>query len=205
MGSRRIYYLLTLVLLLISIILYYYQSIVWYNFLLLGSWLLFDNLAHWKKQKTTLDLITQKKYRLFLEVYSILLIFGILLEIVGSLWLGLWSYPKLWALEPSWLLISISLWGYLSYPFILISFIEMFRFFRTIGNKYLAIIISMATGILIWEIPNVYSQDWVYQINFFSYELFGVNLVVMVGWIILITIPLILDHFILKHKVSQVI
>jgi len=202
--NRKIFYCLTPLLFMVSGLLYYYHSKIWYNFLVFGAWFLFDNLASLRKQKTTLDIIIKKKYKLFLEVYLVLLGFGILIELLGSILLGLWSYPKLWSIEPFWFMLLINIVGYLCYPFILISFIEEYRFFKTIVKRWWAVILSVVVGILIWEIPNVFSRDWIYNIPYFKSELFGVNLIVILGWLILVIFPVLLDHFVLRHKISEV-
>lgn len=170
-----------------SIILYISKSIFWFNTATIGVWLLFDTLSAARKNKTTADLITRKKYGKFVKLYFYLLAFGILIESIGSLLLGLWSYPKLWSLEPLSFLIIANVAGYLFYPFILMSFREMYNFLNSfIRNKITTAILSMIVGILIWEVPNVYSKDWIYKIPYINVEIFHINILVIIGWVILI-------------------
>ncbi len=155
-----------------------------------GVWLFFDNLNHFSGNKTTLDLITKKKYHQFFVLYLVLLLASILIEVIGSIILKLWSYPKLWAYEPLSLLLLVNGWGYLSYPIILMSFKEMYSFVKSFfKNKFVSVIISMLMGIIIWEVPNLFSRDWVYNIPYIHWEIFQINVVVIIGWIILILGP----------------
>lgn len=201
---RKIIFGVAILLLIFSGPLYFYKSIVWYNFAVWGWWLFFDCLSHWQGNKTTLDLILKKKYHDFLKLYGLLLLISVIMEVVVSLVFGLWSYPKLWGIEPPWLLILVNSWGYLSYPIIFISFMEMYAFFYTlIRRKWIAIISFLILGIVIWEVPNIFSQDWVYHIPFVDYNLGGLNLVVIFGWILLLLIPVyVYHHFHLNTKIE---
>lgn len=44
----------------------------------------------------------------------------------------------------------------------------------------------MLLCVLIWEVPNVYSKDWIYRIPYISIEIFHINILVAAGWITLI-------------------
>ncbi len=85
---------------------------------------------------------------------------SILVEVVGSILLNLWSYPKLWSLSPFSLLLLMNAVGYLCYPFIFMSLREMYNFVHSlIKNPGIAVPASMLLGIIIWEVPNIYSKD----------------------------------------------
>jgi hypothetical protein len=188
---KKLSWSLSIVLIILTLILYFLKSPYWYNPAVIGVWLFFDNIAHLQKNKTTLDLIFNQKYKKFLCLYFALLILAVLIEVIGSLVLKLWSYPKLWAIEPLWLMLLINFVSYLFYPFILMSFKEMYVVIKSfIKNKYISCIIFMLLGIIIWEIPNIFSQDWIYNIPFISFEIFHINIIVIIGWIILIVAPL---------------
>ena len=118
---RKIISIISLLLILLSAYLYSLKSIIWFNFAVFGFWFLFDSLAHWRGKKTTLDLLFNKPKK-FAYLYLTLLVLAVLIELIGSLTLHLWSYPKLWAIKPVSLMLFINLLGYLCYPFILISF-----------------------------------------------------------------------------------
>lgn len=196
---RKVIWLISVVCILITIYLYATKSAFWHNFGVVGIWLLFDNLAHLRKRKTTLDLIINKKYKKFFTFYFALLILAILIEVIGSLILKLWSYPILWSYEPLWLLVLVNAWGYLFYPFILMSLRETYNFFNSlIKIRIVDVIISMLLGILIWEVPNVFSQDWIYNIPYITLEIFHINIVVIVGWSILILSPIYIYNKLMK-------
>lgn len=125
-----------------SIILYASGSAFWFNPATVGVWLLFDVLSAARRNKTTFNLIVKRKYGKFFKLYFYLLLLGVLIEVVGSLLLGFWSYPKLWSLEPLSFLIIANVAGYLFYPFILMSFREMYNFLNSfVKNNVMAIII----------------------------------------------------------------
>ncbi len=198
---RRTIFLVAILLLICSGLLYFYKSIVWYNFAVWGWWLFFDCLSHWKGNKTTLDLILQKKYYDFFKLYGLLLLISVIMEVVASIVFSLWSYPKLWEIEPLWLLILVNFWGYLSYPIILISFMETYAFLYTlIRRKWIAVISFLVVGIVIWEVPNIFSQDWIYHIPWVDYNLLGLNVVVIFGWVILLLIPVYVYHYFHLHS-----
>ncbi len=193
---RKLILLVGVLILIISGVLYFYKNVVWYNFAVFGWWLLFDCLSHWQGNRTTLDLILKKKYEDFFKLYGLLLLISIVMEVVASLIFGLWSYPKLWSIKPLGLLILVNLWGYLSYPIIFISFMEMYAFLYTLlRRKWLAVISFLSLGIMIWEVPNVFSKDWIYKIPYISLNLFGLNVVVIFGWVLLLFIPVYTYHY----------
>jgi hypothetical protein len=133
--------------------------------------------------KTTLDLLIDKEYKKFFTLYTFLYFFGFFIELFGRMILSLWNYPTA-------NLFVMNTIGLLGYPFILMSFREAYEFLRSIfKNVILSTIIAMLIGILIWELPNIYSGDWIYVIPYITMEIFHVNLVVAVGWVILIWGP----------------
>ena len=197
---RKIISILTVLLIIISLWLYIDKSPFWYYTGVIAIWFLFDNLSHYVKNNTTLDLLIKKDYKPFFKIYLTLLILSVIIEVIGSLILGLWIYPKLWALVPFWFLLVMNILGYLLYPIILISCIEMFNFFKYLTKNYfLAVISAMLVGIIIWEIPNIFSQDWIYQIPFITGEILRINIVVIIGWAILIIGPVYIKKILLKN------
>ncbi len=190
-NLRKISIIASLILVIISPILFYLKSPVWYYPGVLGVWLLFDNLSHLRKNKTTLDLILKGDYKKFVILYLTLLLFGFLIEGIGSLLLKFWSYPKLWSYEPLSKLIFINTIGYLFWPSILMSFRETFNvLYSLLKNKVLSIVASMIIGIFIWEIPNTFSKDWIYKFPYSNMEIFNINIIIVIAWTILIISPL---------------
>ena len=177
--------------LLLALVLYALRSPVWYNFAVVGWWLFFDNISSRLTNQTTLDLLIHKHYSSFAKLFLILLLAGILLEVSASLLLGLWSYPLLWSLKPMWLMLLINLWGYLCYPLMFMSLWEMYVVMRTlVGRWWIALCGSIFMGIILWEVPNLFSLDWIYHIPFVPWSIFGLNIVIISGWSLLFLIPL---------------
>ena len=125
---------------------------------------------------------------------------GFLIELAGIIFLKLWTYkifnyePTLFSLSPIYLL------GILTYPFILASFRESYKFLEFfLKNKVLTTIVTMFIGIIIWEVPNIFSKNWIYTIPFVGLEIFDINITVIIGWVILIWTPLLIYRY-LKIK-----
>ena len=79
----------------------------------------------------------------------------------------------------------------LLYPFILFSCREMFSWLESITKNYWSALFgSVLLGVIIWEVPNVFSPDWVYVVLFLPLTLFSINILVILGWFFLIIFPL---------------
>ena len=106
--------------------------------------------------------------------------------------LGMWTYP----------LVNINIMntlGMIGYPFILMSFRECYMFVKSIyKNIPFSVLLATLIGIAVWEIPNLWSQDWIYIIPYINLELFRLNVVVLVGWFALILGPVWIYDFLDK-------
>ena len=71
-------------------------------------------------------------------------------------------------------------------------------------KNHISIPISMLLGIVIWEIPNIYSKDWIYTIPYITYEIFHINLVVILGWILLILGPVYIYKILLPKPILTI-
>lgn len=187
--KRLVIWILAFILIIFSTVLYFKENNYWYNYLVLGMLLLFDNLSHLRKNKTTLDLLFDKQYKKFLNLFLALFVLGLLMELIGHFWLNLWHYSYI---NPPREHILSNIIGFLMYPLTLMSFREIFNFVCSFAkNNIASVIVSMLFGIIILEIPNSYSKDWIYTIPYISLEIFGVNILVLIfGWLILIISPL---------------
>jgi len=154
----------------------------WYFPGVIGFWLFFDYFSSKKNKNTAIQIFIKNKKEFF-KLYFLMFMLGCTIETVGRFIFGLWIYPpytNIW-----WDLLNL-----LFYPFILFSFREMYESsLIVIKNKVFAFVVSMFFGILIWEIPNLYSIDWIYTIPFITFEIFKINIVVIFGWSILIAFP----------------
>ena len=190
-NLRTISIILAPVLIILSMILYYQKSPFWLNPAVIGFWLLFDNISYSQNNKTTLDLIINKNYKKFFDLYFLLIILAVFIEGTGSLLLQFWSYPKLWSFQPLSKLIIINIIGYLFYPFIFMSFREMYSFLLSIfKNNIISIALATLLSIIIWEIPNNSSIDWIYKVPFINLEIANINVFIIATWMFLILIPI---------------
>lgn len=168
----------------ISILLFALKSAYWYYPAVYGVWLFFDNLSFLRGNKTTLDLLIEKKYKKFIVLYLSLFVFGFLIEVFGRMILNLWTYPLV---DP----IILNTIGLIGYPFILMSYRETYVFLNSfLKNSLFSVLLSMLFGITIWEVLNVFSNNWIYKIPYVTFEIFHINIVVIVGWVILILGPI---------------
>lgn len=180
---RKYVFALSLVITFISIFLYIKKNHYWYYPGVVGIWLFFDYLSHLRKNKTTFDLLINKNYKKFFLLYFYLMIFSVIIEIIGNLLLDFWSYTFL---SNIMVIISVPI----NYPFILMSFVETYRLLNSfIKSKEITLIFSMFLGIIIWEIPNLYSRDWIYNIPYVNTEIYHINIIIILGWGILILPP----------------
>jgi hypothetical protein len=109
-----------------------------------------------------------------------MLALGLSIEATGRYLLHLWYYPYINSLTHEILL-------FLFYPFILISFREMYNSVNKVVKNRLSFILTMLLGILLWEVPNLFSGDWIY--SFPGPGLVGINPIFILGWILLIGLP----------------
>ncbi len=142
----------------------------WYFPAVLGVWFFFDYLASTKSKKTTLQVLIKDKKK-FAQIFFLLILLGGFIEYTGRILFGWWIYPAINSLALETFLI-------LFYPFILMSFRESYVFFKEItSSKILAYLLAVISGMIIWEIPNLYSGDWIYSMPLAAF---------IVGWFLLI-------------------
>ena len=157
----------------------------------IGVWLIFDYLALISGKKTSFQIFLKDKKK-FALLFLCLVIAGFFIELIFRFILGLWTYPGRENLF--WNIITV-----FHYGFIFMSFRETYNFIVSYLNKYFSFILSMIIGIIIWELPNIKTYYWVYNIPLISIEILKINILVIFGWSILIAIPLII-YKILKEK-----
>lgn len=59
----------------------------------------------------------------------------------------------------------------------------------SIKKPLVATLLSVVAGIIIWEVPNIYSKDWIYTLPYNSLEILNINVIIILGWFILILGP----------------
>ncbi len=169
--------------LIISLIAAFNKVNNWYFLAVVGAWLFFDYLASNKTDKTALQLLIKDKKK-FIKLYFLIFLLGCGIELIGRFIFNLWYYPLI--KSPLFEIILL-----IYYPLILFSLREMYVFLDySIRKKIISFITAVLLGILIWEIPNYFSKDWIYTIPIYSsLEILDLHLIVIVGWSILIALP----------------
>jgi hypothetical protein len=185
---RKPAFIISLILLAATVVLYIMGNRWWYYPLVVGGWLFFDHLSHLRGNKTTLDLLIDKNYSKFILLYVVFAIAALIMESLCMVYFKLWNYSYF----DSLLLIYLMIPPF--YPPTFMFFKEMYCFVRSVLRKNLihniiAVIAAMILGIIIVEIPNIYSKDWIYNIPIIEFEIFHMNIVVIIGWVILILGP----------------
>lgn len=165
----------------------------WYFPAVIGVWFIFDYLSL-NKNSTFRILLEDKKQ--FFNLYLVMFFLGSSIEFIGRKILGWWVYPHINSIFGEILLL-------LFYPFILFSFREMFITLNNfVSNKNTAFLLAIVLGIIIWEIPNLYSVNWIYLSNYTRILTLPINIIV--SWIFLILLPVYVYDDIFKIKIRKV-
>jgi len=181
-GVSKNYFVIGLVLAVASLYLAFTGVHYWYFLGGIGVWFVFDYIASIKDRNTALQILRRDKKEFF-HLYMIMFFAGATIEFVGRGIFDLWFYTTLQ--DPLLELANLVVW-----PFLFFSFREMYV---SINNALripgLSLIIAVYFGIVFWELPNMVSLDWFYVIPGVDFEVFGLNIVVVAGWFILIWLP----------------
>ncbi|MEK6945798.1 MAG: hypothetical protein AABW63_03320 [Nanoarchaeota archaeon] len=152
----------------------------WYFVGTFGFWFFFDYFSSKKNKITAIQLFINNK-KSFTNLYMAMLALGMSIEYLGKFVFGFWHYPY------QSLLFEIIL--ILLYPFILFATREIYETSKLIiKNKVLSVVLAMIIGIVLMEIPNLYSGLWIYTVPF-GFDILGINVIVLIGWVILILAP----------------
>ena len=184
------FFLVGLIITAISVLLFFQKSSIWYFFGGLGLWFIFDYLASFNAKKTALQIFLKDRKK-FLKLYFAMLLFGAAVELMGRFILGLWEYPLYNKFHE---IASIFF-----YPFLLFQLREMYTSIKSqIRSTATSVIVSVILGVIIWEIPNLFSNNWIYYIPIIKLEILEINIVVIIGWTLLILIPDYIYKIVLK-------
>lgn len=179
---RKILFYIASIIAIFSIFLGFLGINNWYYSAVIGVWLFFDFLHYQYSKNTTLTLLINNKKK-FLNAYLLMLSLSFSIECLGRYILHYWDYPLL-----NTYFLQIRL--FIFFPFILFSFYEMYNWMKyVIPNKLLSFLLSMLLGICIWELPNIFSKDWIYNIPYVTLNFFEINIIVILGWSFLIYFP----------------
>lgn len=195
MGEKSVrngLFILGLIIAIASLSLAFLEYHHWYYGAVVGILFVFDYLATQKNYTTTLQLCTKDRKKA-IALYVLLFALGIVIEVIGRYWLHWWTLPYL---TP-----QLEVIGFMLYPFILASCRETYACMRRFSGKITAFILSMIVGIVIWEIPNLFSGDWIYTVPITTMHLFRLNVIVILGWSLLIFLPLYVYSLIFRSKI----
>ena len=186
------FFIVGLIITIFSAILFFNGSKIWYFSGGLGLWFIFDYLDSFREKNTALQILLRDKKK-FLKLYLAMVLFGASIEFIGRFIFGLWEYPHYNKIH--------EVASVLFYPFLLFQLREMYIL---VISKIKKPIVSLASavilGVIIWEVPNLFSNNWIYYIPFVSLEISNINIIVILSWTLLIIIPNYIYKVVLKRK-----
>ena len=185
-----------IVIFLTSIILGFSGINNWMFLIAIGGWLVFDYVASLRKKETTFQLLLKNRLQ-FSHLYISLFFYGSSVEIVGRYILGWWTYPQVTSIPSEMLLLLIV------YPFGSMLAREAFQTVNFYIKNYIAAILTTTIiNIILWEIPNLFSYDWLYTVPYLEeLTIFNhLNILIFLTWPLLIIFPLIVYDIVLKKS-----
>src|SRR3989344_137348 len=175
------FFIVGLIITIFSAILFFNGSKIWYFSGGLGLWFIFDYLDSFREKKTALQILLRDKKK-FLKLYLAMVLFGASIEFIGRFIFGLWEYPHYNKFH--------EVASVLFYPFLLFQLREMYIFIKSkIKKSTISLAAAVILGVIIWEVPNLFSGSWIYYIPFVNLEISKINIIVILGWIPLILLP----------------
>jgi hypothetical protein len=148
----------------------------WATYLVVGDTILFGalNLA---RTGTGLLADLQRAPWQVLRFYLLTLAITAVIEVVGQLWLGLWSYPRLTLPEQ-----VLHVW-LIGEPVTFFAASQTWILARSLTRSLpLAFVLTAVVNAFGQELPDVVAQETVYHMPVTA-TLFGVNALVLVGWL----------------------
>jgi hypothetical protein len=149
------------------------SSTIWYSYFVFGGTLFFA----WINKTLKNESLFQKNLKYILKTYIAYLLFTVIIELIGRFIFELWLYPGFNTLQ---IIFHVFLIGY---PFAFVS--------SKISSSAGAFVITVLASSLFHEIPNTFAREWVYLVPYIALEIFRVNILVILGWAILVAVPLI--------------
>jgi hypothetical protein len=169
----------------------FYSNVTWYSYFTIGGTFFLAYLNSRLKNKS----IFEKSKIQIAKIYGIYFLITLLIEFVGRFLLHLWIYPSLNVTEQ---IINVFLIGY---PFAFFFIAESLTLIRKKVHSFtLTIILATLINAFLHEVPNIFAWEWKYTIPYVTFEILQINIVVIVGWIILIAVPIFTDKLIARHR-----
>lgn len=159
----------------------FFANIFWYSYFVIGGTFF---LAYINFRCRKPSILEQQKIYLA-KTYILYLLITFLIEAVGRFWLHFWEYPSFTLFDQ---IIHVFLIGY---PFAFFFISESLTLIKKkVSSLTLTIVIATLANAFLHEIPNIFAWEWKYTIPLVTFEIFGINVVVLLGWVILIAVPL---------------
>ena len=161
----------------------FYRNVMWYSYFVMGGPLFFGYLNYKLKNES----IFKKDIREIFRLYLLYFVSGIIIELIGRHLLKFWYYPHYRPLDYIFQLLLII------YPIGFFFIYESFIFIKSNLKSFtITLIITTLFQEFINEFPNTFVYTWRYIIPYIKLEILNINIVVVIGWVILIYIPLII-------------
>lgn len=162
-----------------------YSNQLWLSSFVVGGSLFLGYLNYQLNNESILT-TWEKDKRQLLVSYVVYLFATLLIEFVGRLVLRLWDYPSLGMGE---LLFHVFL---VQYPIGFFYLYESFVLVRSRAKPFsVALLVSSIATAFLVEIPNTTAPEWKYNIPFVTLQILQVNVVVVLGWVILTSVPIV--------------
>jgi len=158
--------------------------IPWYSYFVVGGAIFLACINYTKGENTLIGLYKENKKKL-VEIYLLYTVAALLIELVGRGILGLWQYNFASSAAE---IINVFL---VTYQFAFFFIYELHTLLKKrIKSPILLFVALVLVNALMHEFPNTFAHEWVYAIPYVSFEILSINIVVVVGWSILIAVPL---------------
>lgn len=158
------------------------SNVTWYSYFVIGG----TFFLAWINQILKNDSLFEKSKINLLKTYGLYLLSAILIEIIGRFILNFWHYLSFNFTDK---VIHVFLIGF---PFAFFFIHESFKLIRKkVPSLSIIIILTTFINAFVHEVPNTFAREWIYTIPYITFEILQINIVVIIGWVVLITVPLI--------------
>ena len=164
-----------------------FGNVFWYTPFTIGGTLFLGYLNYNQKNENILTNLEKNPKRI-LKIYLIYILMALIIEYIGRFTLNLWTYEQF---TKNQVIIHFFLIGYpLGFSFIYESFTLIKKRVKSFNQ---ALMITSLVNAFLHEIPNTFAWAWTYAIPS-GFEIFKINIWVIIGWLILIEIPIIVNQ-----------
>ncbi len=164
-------------------------SVVWYSYFVIGGSLFLGLINYLLGRESLFSYLRNNKIRV-LKTYILYVLGAIVIEFIGRFLLNLWYYPAFSVTEE---LIHVFLIGYpFAFFFLFESFVLARHFIMSFWPAFTFVAIISAFA---HEVPNLYAFEWVYTVPYVTLAIFQINIVILIGWFVLVAVPIFVDKY----------